>query len=406
MSERNALIQQLNILREETRDENVSRTAGLALAALEMNRSKSSLQNLIPGVDLSRFNPTDGTGALSVPQIQQAVKTWLTSDLVTNANVKSVSSGPDTNLLNQIAVIITSCVNGQLSKDVCKDMIPELNDMNVQNVNLKLAKATLTALGFEINNNQVQSVEDWKNANSDVLSSIQINSNLLDVLNIFVQTLNQHPTDMDTTKLVPVNLNKDNQPQTQNMTAVILAINSEMDGMNFFQKYNASLLPIKAKNQGLVNMKGGTLISYDKDASGKPTSMRYNSFVDEQADTRKNFYTADVIKTYFEKLSSSLANNKINIEPSELDTIKKQIEKLDQDEKKLANISSTIEKYLALHRYWGANGKNDVPVADSIENIEKLLETHKEKFERVERKRKGLGSILYVLAQRVDSFIF
>lgn len=402
---RDTLISNLKTLLNN-KDGNISRTAGLILAVLEMDKSKQNLQYLIPGVDLTGFNIENGIGALSIPQIQDAVRKWLTTGLITTEDMSQVSSDEqDKNLLNQIAIIITSCVEGGLSKEICRDVIPELKDMKVQNVNLKLANATLTTLGFELNNNKFQTVEQWKQANSAVLDSISINSNLLEVLQIFVDTLNANPSDMTQAKLVPVNLNKE-PSKPENMSAVILAINSEMDGMTFFQKYNAALLPIKAKNLGLVNMKGGALISYDKDSSGTPTKMIYQSYVDEQVDTRKNFYTSNVLSKYFEKLSSSLNKNGVKINEGEINTIKQQLTKLGEDEKKLANLSSTIEKYLALHKYWSANGKNEVPKADSVENIEKLLETHKEKFERVEKKRKGLGNILYVLAQRVDSFFF
>ena len=96
----------------------------------------------------------------------------------------------------------------------------------------------------------------------------------------------------------------------------------------------------------------------------------------------------------------------VKINPDEITAIKTQLTRLGEIETNLVNLSSTIEKYLALHRYWGAEGKNEVRKEDSVENIKKLLDEHKEKFERVEKKRKGLGNILYVLAQRVDSFFF
>lgn len=420
---RTTLIQDLQKLRESKGiDTQVKRTAGLALAALEMKPNAETLKGLIED-KLDNFNPKTGEVYLKRDKIQDAVKTWLGKGIIEHGvfNTKSDAKDKeaDPNVLNKLAIIITSCVEGKLSEDMCQKNLTSLPEkMEEQLVNLKLILSTLKALGFKIYNednvlvagtkNQrvVQSVEEWEEDNKASLPE-KLADNLKKVLETYVLTANAYGSKWDSEKPVPVKVATRPVKTEDKKETSILALVTQMDGLTQFQKYYAGLLPIKAKNVGLVNLTGGAgLISYNS----KNKTGSYLSYVDEEVDTNKNFVTGDVLGNIFEQLKKSLGNKNINLNGNEMKKIGETLQKLKEDELNLINLTSIIEKYIALKKYFGVEDGADKPGEDAsldamVKHMAKLLEQHKDKLTKVEKNRKGLGNVLVLMARGVDTVV-
>ncbi|ADO67207.1 hypothetical protein crov174 [Cafeteria roenbergensis virus] len=411
---RNTLIDNLTKLRDN-KDANIKKTAGLALAALDINKSKDTLQGLI-GTHLDRFDTTTGANALSTAKLVEAIKSWLGNGIIekgvfNNSNEKGVVN---TNLLNNLAVIIASCVQGNLTKEVCKDYLSEFKESDLQNqkVNLRLTLSTLKSLGFKIynednvlvagtkNQHVVQSVDEWKMENKDKLPS-ELNPILLKILETFVLTANAYGSSWDTEDPVPVKVStrKPSSDYKEKAETMVLGITSQLGGLTGYQKYYGSLLPIKAKNLGMLSLTGGAgLINYDT----KTKDGLYMSYVDEQVDTNKNFVTAEVLENLFKQFRSQLENKGIKLNKDEMDKVEQKLSELKTEEVHLINLTSIIEKYLALKKYFGVEDNVTGNLNQMIEQMTKLLEEHKSKLTKVEKNRKGLGDVLLVMAQGAD----
>jgi hypothetical protein len=202
-------------------------------------------------------------------------------------------------------------------------------------------------------------------------------------------------------KLVPVKYSKrtynDDNDDNTDFVIAILGINSQIDAMTLSQKYYGELIPIKAKKLGLFGITGGGgLQSIERDENGKTINFTYNSYVDELVDTRSNYETGTVLEMYFNKFKKMFEKRDIKIDQRELQNIEDNINKLKKDEVKLINISSIIEKYFALRQYYEGDDFKTDPT--SIKQITALVLKHKEKLTRVEKRRSGMGKMLYVMA--------
>lgn len=420
---RKTLIENLQKLRnDDSQDDNVKRTAGLALAALDTKPKASSLTDLI-GDKLIDFNPKNGEGALNPDRIREAVEIWLGDGIIehgvfNNSRKKKEEKEEKINQfsLNMVAKLITSCVEGSVSEKVCKDTLTSIPvNLSTQLVNLNLVLSTLKSLGFKIYNednvlvagtkNQrvVQSVEEWKEDNKASLPE-KLAPSLEKVLETFVLTANAYGSQWDSEKPVPVKVSTRPVKTEDKEETAILALASQMSGLTEFQKYYAGLLPIKAKNVGLVNLTGGAgLISYNS----KEKTGSYLSYVDEEVDTNKNFVTGDVLGNIFDQLKKSLENKGVELNSKEMERVEDTIEKLKKEELHLINLTSIIEKYIALKKYFGVkDGELKEGELDSmVEHMAKLLEQHKEHLTKVEKNRKGLGNVLVLMARGVDTVV-
>lgn len=420
INNRKTLIEKLQNLRTSD-NEAIVKTAGLALAALDMNKNAVSLNGLI-GNKLNNFDLDTGANPLSYNQLNEATKEWLGSGLIGPGllNNNRSKGNADTNLLNQIAITISSCVEGKLSEDICKDHFNTFNNLSEtvrnQKVNLKLVLSTLKSLGFKIynednvlqagtqNQRTVQSVDEWIKDNKDSLPK-NLNKSLEALLDTFVLTANAYASNWDSEQPVPVKISdKHNKTSTKESNElIVLGVNTQMDGLTNFQKYYAGLLPVKAQKLGLSSLSGGAgLSSYNpKDKTG-----RYLSYVDEEVDSNKNFVTADVLENLFKQFRSQLDNKNITINSRELNETEKKIKELKEEELHLINLTAVIEKYLALVKYFDVDEiKPSGNIDKMTEEIMKLLEQHKDKLQNVEKNRKGLGNILLVMGQSIDTHV-
>ena len=437
MASRSELISKLQTLRNN-KDDNVKRTAGLALAALELNPKADSLKGLI-GTSLDNFNVDTGAAALSSSQIQAAVKTWLGSDLITEGSLTvgrnvtkdgKLQGSIDSNLLNQLAISISSCVQGKLSESVCKDFLEVAGGFanTKQMVNLKLAVTTLKSLGFEISEEksllvagsdklpQFQSVDEWMKDNKSSLPTrkitkdgkeveeVLLNPKLIQVLETLVLTANAYAQDWEKESLVPAKFStRKVVDESGEEVPIIIGIMTQLDGFTSYQKYLSGLLPIKAKKLGILdfNLFGGAGLQHvERDDAGKVMGGLYTSYVDEEVDTRKGFFTADTLKTFFDKYMKIFEKKGIKITDSEVTGMEKNIEKLKKDEVDLANVTKIIEQYLALKKYLGVTD-----TAKTTQEISEILQKHANKLQKVDKRRKGLGNVLYVMAQQIDTIL-
>jgi len=412
---RKTLIEKLQKLRnDDSKNVNVKRTAGLALAALEMDKNATNLQGLI-GTALDGFNSENGNNALSSDEVRKAVEKWLGKGIIEQGvfNNQGTKQEVNTNVLNKIALMITSCVEGKLSEDMCKKSLEDLpKDMEKQKVNLKLVLSTLKSLGFKIYNednvlvagtrNQrvVQSVSEWKEDNKESLPTLA--PGLEKVLETFVLTANAYGSQWNSEEPVPVKVSSRpvKEETSENPETIILGINSQVAGLTGFQKYYAGLLPIKAKNLGMLSLSGGAgLVGYDRE---KKEGVYY-SYVDEQVDTNKNFVTADVLQNVFKQLKEQLEKKGVNLNADEMKRVETALEELKKEELNLINLTSIIEKYLALKKYFGVDDAvSGSSLDEMMEQMAKLLEDHKKHLTKVEKNRKGLGNVLLVMAQGVN----
>lgn len=403
---RSKLIENLNKLLINT-DDNIKRTAGLVLALLETDSTVNTIEDLRKKFPkLINFVPTTGRNPLSYELQQSLIKRWLGEGLIDkgifniNGNNKD---NADTYHLNMVSTIITGCVNGNVSSEVCKSTLENLGDnLSGQMLNLKLTLSTLRALGFKIykennvliagtqNQHLVQSLEEWEKENKDKLHT-QLNPKLKKVLETLVLTANAYANKWDSTQPVPVVLSSRKQElqSDENQPQLVLGVVSHIGGLTEFQKYYSGLLPIKAKSLGI--QLGGGLVSYNSD---NKTGV-YSSYVDEQVDTNgKHFITGKVLSNLLDQMLVNLKAKGIKTESiNEITNVKTQLKELQDDEITLINLTSIIEKYLALIKYFNVKDK---PV--NMEQIAKLIETHSDKFKRVEQRRNGLGKILIALA--------
>lgn len=405
-----SLKQQLEQLRKTATDDSIKKTAGFALAVLEMNPTAKKLDDL--GVNLSNFDLKTGSNSLGLKQIQEAIKKWLEAGVIEKGifNLQSDTPKPDPNLLNQLALTISACVKGELSKDVCNDTLTKFvvnEEITKQMVNLKLAVTTLKSLGFKIYHEDnvlvagnskkpvIQSVEEWREQNKANLPE-KLSSSLIKVLKTLVLTANAYADRWESDKLVPAKFAERETPKKdeQSQSTIVLGIQSQMDALTGFQKYYSGLLPLKAQKLGLLNLEGGAGL-YDYNKENK--TGYYLSYVDEEVNSNKNFVTADVLEKFFNKYMEILKNKNINITDLNEEDIKKQFKELKEDEMTLINLTSIIEKYLALKKYFDVEDK-----AKTIKDITELLQKHKDKLKSVEKKRTGLGNILYVISQQID----
>lgn len=434
MTSRSELITKLQQLRTDSK-EDIKKTASLALAALELNPKAESLQGLIQN-KLNNFISGDTINPLNSTQLQDAVKTWLGSDLISEGSLtigqpikdNKLEGTVDTNLLNRLSNTIVSCIEGKLSNEVCKNNLETYNDSireTKQMVNLKLAVTTLKTLGFKINKKspllvagttplpQVQSVENWIKDNKSSLPTIGegedkkivLNQKLIAILETLVLTANAYAQDWEKENLVPAKFSsrKTSTNEKKNEIPIILGIMTQMDGFTSYQKYLSGLLPIKAKKLGILdfNLFGGSgLQRIDRDSTGNVTGGLYLSYVDEQVDTRKGFLTADTLKTFFDKYINIFNKKNIKISDTEITQMKENLEKLKKDEVDLANITKIIEQYLALKKYLGVDDKGE-----TMKEISDILTKHSDKLQKVDKRRKGLGNVLYVMAQQIDTVI-
>ena len=422
------LISQLKkLVTDGTSSDAIKKTAGLALAALETQK-QDTLEGLI-GDELNNFDPETGENALNDDRLRSAIRTFFKADTMapqgpfineevnTDGNIKENLDGY---LLDRIAKIITSCVEGNLSSKLCKDSfkVPSGKKLKKQKLNLKIGSTLLKALNFKIVNEEnvltpgtqkehiFQSYESWIEDNKDNLpknnGEVDLNASLEKVIKIILLTCNTHSKLMGEKKLVPVVIPDDNNEdeETYLLMPTAIGIVAQLKYMNQQQKYLGGLLPVKAKNVGLFDMVGGAgLAEYYTDNDGKKDGL-YLSYVDEQVDANKGFYTGKVLSDMFKEYSKVLEKKGITINDAEKTQIQTELEKLQKDEYTVAQITATIEKYIALKKYFPINDD-----ANSIETMQQLLLKHADKLKYVEKKRTAMGNIILVMARQHDFLI-
>lgn len=345
-------------------------------------------------------------------KLEQSIKAWLDKTLIEDGILNldnKEGERIDENTLNNLTSIISACLDGGLSKDSCKAMIVKVDDMKPlqlaeQSINIKNTVLLLKKMGFKIYERdalavagtdklpQFESVDEWKERNTDLNLT---NETFLNVLKIYVTTANAYADHWNENKIIKVVYSKEKEeekPKKINLVPMVVGVRSQLDSLTGFQKYLAGLLPIKARNLGLLSQSGGAgLINYDSETK----DGLYLSYVDEEVDTNKYFFTAKVLGEMIGNMKKELEGKNIKIK--EMDQIEENLKKLYRDEIKLANLTSVIEKYFALKKYFGVQ-KEPKDIRETLQ----LLETHRNKLEKVDKRRNGIGNVLYIFARYLN----
>lgn len=292
------------------------------------------------------------------------------------------------NQYNEFAQCIMDAVSGKLSKETCQQVTNNLHLTSNSTGNTEQMKNLLEKLDFKKDtNNKYESVNNWAQR---VKHNLHDNK-LKNVLESTVETANKYSSKSnENVQLEGI------KSQRKNLQSVVAHITSNIDGLNEYQKYMNGLLEKRAIDLGINVQSGGNLTYTDFEKEGT-----YNSYVDDEASTKgAQFYTASVLKGIANEIFDEYKERGIKFDGDVQDSITKALDSLEKKEKELKENAATLEKYLALRKYFPKNKNvpdSTDPAAKDMDEIKKLVEQNKNLLGKVVDKRQKMNNVLVAL---------